>query len=105
MDGKLSVAADQLGSLGRYRLSDGSIVSNTTSTITRGYKDGYNIIETAGLGIGNGGNGGNGAIGGNGGSSSGGGGGGSGYSSGAVNVISSTLGGSTGEARVIVRVV
>ena len=45
------------------------------------------------------------AIGGNGGSSSGGGGGGSGYSSGAVTVISSTLGGSTGEARVIVRVV
>ena len=95
---------EDLGSV-QFRLSDGSIVSNTTSTITRGYKDGYNIIETAGLGLGNGGNGGNGAIGGNGGSSSGGGGGGSGYSSGAVNVVTTTLGGSSGEARVIVRVV
>ena len=95
---------EDLGSV-QFRLSDGSLVSNTTSTITRGYKDGYNIIETAGLGLGNGGNGGNGSIGGNGGSSSGGGGGGSGYSSGAVTVITTTLGGSTGEARVIVRVV
>ena len=95
---------EDLGSV-QFRLSDGSIVSNTTSTITRGYKDGYNIIETAGLGLGNGGNGGNGAIGGAGGSSSGGGGGGSGYSSGAVTVISSTLGGSSGEARVILRLV
>ena len=95
---------EDLGSV-QFRLSDGSIVSNTVSTITRGYKDGYNIIETAGLGLGNGGNGGNGAIGGTGGSSSGGGGGGSGYSSGAVTVISSTLGGGDGEARVILRLV
>ena len=57
------------------------------------------------MGLGNGGNGGNGAIGGAGGSSSGGGGGGSGYSSGAVTVISSTLGGGDGEARVILRLV
>ena len=93
---------EDLGSV-QFRLSDGSAVSNTTSTITRGYKDGYNIIETAGIGVGNGGNGGNGAIGGVGGGDSSGGGGGSGYTSGSVTVVSSTLGGSNGDARIVLR--
>ena len=89
----------------QYRLSDGSIVANTSSSITRGYKTGYNIIETAGAAVGNGGVGGNGANGGNGGSGQGGGGGGSGYASG-VTIVSSQLGGNQfNEPRVILRVV
>ena len=95
---------EDLGNV-QFRLSDGSAVSNTTSTITRGYKDGYNIIETAGIAVGNGGNGGNGAVGGVGGGDGSGGGGGSGYTSGAVTVISSTLGGSTGDVRIVLRLV
>jgi hypothetical protein len=87
----------------QFRLSDGTVVTNT-GTITRGFKAGYNIMETAGAGFGNGGNGGYGATGGWGGNS-GGGGGGSGYTDGSVTVVSSTLGGSTGDARVILRVV
>ena len=90
----------------KYRLSDGSIVDNTSSSITRGYKTGYNIIETAGIAIGNGGNGGNGSNGGSGGISQGGGGGGTGYASGSVTVVSSQLGGGVfNEPRVILRVV
>jgi len=87
-----------------FRLSDGTQVTNTAS-ITRGYKAGYNIIQTAGSSIGNGGNGGNGASGGAGGDGSSGGGGGSGYTDGSVTVISNTLGGSTGDAKVIIRLV
>lgn len=87
----------------QFRLSDGTLVTNTGS-ITRGFKAGYNIIETAGAGFGNGGNGGYGATGGWGGNA-GGGGGGSGYTDGSVTVVSSTLGGSTGNARVVLRVV
>jgi len=87
----------------QFRLSDGTIVTNTGS-ITRGYKAGYDIIQTAGAKIGNGGNGGNGATGGAGGNE-GGGGGGSGYTDGSVTVVTSTLGGSTGDAKVILRVV
>jgi hypothetical protein len=87
----------------QFRLSDGTLVTNTGS-ITRGYKAGYDIIQTAGAKIGNGGNGGNGATGGAGGNE-GGGGGGSGYTDGSVTVVSSTLGGSTGDAKVIIRVV
>ena len=89
-----------------FRLSDGSVVSNTSSSITRGYKDGYNIIETAGIGVGNGGNGGNGSNGGQGGTSVGGGGGGSGWGSDSITVVESTLGGGVfNEPRVILRVV
>jgi len=95
---------EDLGNV-QFRLSDGSAVSNTTSTITRGYKDGYNIIETAGIAVGNGGNGGNGAVGGVGGGDGSGGGGGSGYTSGAVTVVSSTLGGSIGDVRIVLRLV
>ena len=88
----------------QYRLSDGSIVANTSSSITRGYKSGYNIIETAGAAVGNAGIGGNGAAGGFGGSSQGGGGGGSGYASGSITVVVSNLGGGEfNQPRVILR--
>ena len=87
-----------------FRLSDGSIVANTSSSITRGYKDGYNIIETAGAAVGNGGVGGNGSNGGSGGTSVGGGGGGSGWGSDSITVVESTLGGNQfNEPRVILR--
>lgn len=87
----------------QFRLSSGTIVTNTSS-ITRGYKDGYNIIQTAGAGSGDGGGGGNGSNGGWGGSS-GGGGGASGYTDGSVEVVATQLGGSTGAAKCILRVV
>ena len=61
-------------------------------------------MQTAARGSGDGGAGGNGATGGNGGSSSGGG-GGSGYQDGSVTVVDSKLGGSTGNAKVVLRVV
>ena len=87
----------------QFRLSDGTILTNTGS-IARGFKVGYGINETAGDGTTNGGRGGNGATGGNGGIN-GGGGGGSGYTDGSVTVISTQQGGSTGTAKVILRVV
>ena len=83
----------------KFRLSDGTEVTNTAS-ITRGYKSGYDIIQTAGSGTFNGGNG---ATGGSGGINGSGGGGGSGYTDGSITVVSSQLGGSTGNARVIIR--
>ena len=93
-----------LASGNRFILSDGTTVNNTSTSITRGYKDGYNIIQTAGGAIGNGGSGGNGATGGSGGDSSGGG-GGSGYTNGEVTIIDNQLGGSSGDSKVILRVV
>ncbi len=88
----------------QFRLSDGTVVSNTGS-ITRGYKAGYNVIQTAG-----GGNssfkGGNGAAGGNGGrSQDSAGGGGSGYGDESFTVVTTTQGGSTSDAKVVIRVV
>ena len=87
----------------QFRLSDGTTVGNTAN-ITRGFKAGYSIIETAGLGNVNGGNGGNGATGGQGGIGGDGGGGASGYTNGSVNVISSILGGSNDIAKCVIRV-
>jgi len=88
---------------GKFRISDGTEIANTAS-ITRGYKAGYNIMQTAGRGI-NAFRGGNGVVGGDGGSGSdGGGGGGSGYTDGSVTVVSTQQGGSTGNAKVIIRV-
>ncbi len=87
----------------QFRLSDGTVVTNTAN-IQRGYKAGYSIIETAGLGNVNGGNGGNGATGGRGGIGGDGGGGASGYTDGSVTVVSSILGGSNGVAKVVFRV-
>ena len=86
----------------QFRLPDGTLVSNTAS-ISRGYKAGYNIIQTAGRGI-EGGNGGNGVTGGTGGQSGAGGGGGSGYYDGSVNLVSTALGGSNADSKIILRV-
>ena len=87
----------------QFRLSNGTILTNTGS-IARGFKAGYGINETAGDGTINGGRGGNGATGGNGGIN-GGGGGGSGYTDGSVTVVSTQQGGSTGTAKIVLRVV
>ena len=107
--------SDSLGTT-QFRLGNGTIVSNTAS-ITRGYKAGYNIIQTAGKnnaslgGIDSGwGRSGSGATSGPGGTgnNSGGGsaGGGSGYANtDIVTVKDARVGGSTGNAKVIVRVV
>ena len=86
----------------QFRLPDGTVVSNT-AFISRGYKPGYNIIQTAGRGI-EAGNGGNGASGGTGGQSGAGGGGGSGYGDGSAILISSALGGSAGDSKIVLRV-
>ena len=92
----------------QFRLPSGTIVTNTSS-ITRGFKDGYNIMQTAGSsagGDGTGGFGGNGATGGDGAVGKyGGGGGGSGYTDGSVEIITTQLGGSTDDAKCILRVV
>ena len=94
---------DDLGTI-KFRNSDGTEVSNTAE-ITRGYKAGYNIIQTKGAGeVGN--DGGAGATGGGGGTNSGSGGGGSGYTDGSVTVVSTQLGGSEfTTAKVILRIV
>ena len=83
-------------------MSDGTIVTNTAS-ITRGFKEGYGINETAGLESTGGGRGGNGAAGGGGGFNGSGGGGGSGYTDGSITVVNTQLGGNTGDARVVLR--
>ena len=88
----------------QFRLSDGTLLTNTAS-ITRGFKAGYGINETAGLESSNGGRGGNGAAGGFGGTNGSGGGGGSGYTDGSVTVVSTQLGGSTENAKVVLRVI
>jgi hypothetical protein len=89
----------------KFRLGTGTVVTNTSDTITRGYKAGYNIIQTAGKGENDGGEGGTGATGGQGATNNlGGGGGGSGYSDGSVTVIDTMQGGSTGNAKVVLRV-
>ena len=95
---------EEIGSGVKFRLSDGTEVTNTSTSITRGYKAGYNGIQSAGAGIGNGGDGGNGYSGGNGGDG-GGGGGAVGYTDGSVTVVDTQLGGSTGDAKVILRIV
>jgi len=86
----------------KFRLSAGAIVTNTAS-IVRGFKAGYGINETSGQGSAGGGNGGSGATGGGGGTNGFGGGGGSGYTDGSVTVVSTQLGGSTEDAKVILR--
>ena len=96
---------EDLGTI-KFRNSDGTEVSNTAE-IERGYKAGYNIIQTKGKGENNGGEGGSGATGGQGGTNvNGGGGGGSGYTDGSVTVVSTQQGGSQfTTAKVIMRIV
>ena len=95
-------ACNDMSGTNVFRLSDGT--STDTALITRGFKAGYNIMETAGAKDANGGLGGNGATGGSGGSA-GGGGGGSGYNDGSITVVDTQQGGSTANAKVILRVV
>ena len=101
---------EDLGTI-KFRWSDGTELTDTAS-ITRGYKAGYNIIQTKGekaessVSNLNSGRGGSGATGGDGGNNNYGGGGGSGYTDGSVTVVSTQLGGSTfSDAKVILRVV
>ena len=90
------------GGLTKFRFADGLQVTNTAE-ITRGFKAGYNIMQTAGKGV-TAFRGGNGATGGQGGGSlEAPGGGGSGYQDGSVTVVDSRLGGSTGDAKVVLR--
>jgi hypothetical protein len=103
----LSACSDIAGST-KFRLSDGTEVTNT-ALIARGFKAGYNIMNNGAGGAVSGGgsvNGGNGATGGGtNGSGGGGGGGGSGYTDGSVTVVSTQRGGSTENAKVVLRVV
>ncbi len=100
---------EDLGTI-KFKNSDGTDVSNTAE-IARGYKSGYNIIQTKGGGASAGfpgkAAGGNGATGGGGNTTgNGGGGGGSGYTDGSVTVVSTQSGGSEfTNAKVIVRIV
>jgi len=91
----------------QFRLQDGTVVSNTANNIDRGYKAGYNIIQTGGYNYDNaGGEGGNGAWGGYAsGDGSVGGQGGAGYTDGSVTIISSSGSPELGNAKVILRVV
>ena len=92
----------------QFRLSDGTLVTNTAS-ITRGFKAGFNIMQTAGIGVGTNlplilsGQGGHGATGGSGGINGGGGGGGAGYTDGSVTIVDTQAGGSTGACKVVIR--
>ena len=93
---------EDLGTI-KFRTSDGTEISNTAE-ITRGYKAGYNIIQTKGAQESGAGQGGSGATGGQGGTNAnGGGGGGSGYTDGSVTVVKTTQGGSTGPARINIK--
>ena len=88
---------------GKFRISDGTEITNTAN-IERGYKTGYNIIQTAGVKTNStGGNGGHGMEGGQGGGYNSPGGGGSGYHDGSVTVVNTGLGGGTGDAHIIIR--
>ena len=92
---------EDLGTI-KFRTPDGTEISNSAS-ISRGYKSGYNIIQTGGTrGSSDGGHGGNGAAGGTAGNSSGGG-GGTGYTDGSVTVLKSTLGEAQGNARISIK--
>ena len=92
----------------KFRLSTGTLVTNTAA-ITRGFKAGFNIMQTAGSAVGTllplilSGSGGHGATGGSGGQNGAGGGGGSGYTDGSVTVVDTQLGGSTGNCKVVIR--
>ena len=94
---------EDLGTI-KFRTPNGTEISNTAE-IARGYKSGYNIIQTKGVSeSGVTGYGGSGALGGMGGSGITGGGGGSGYTDGSVTVIDTQQGGGTGAAKVIIRI-
>ena len=94
---------EDLGNI-KFRTPDGTEISNTAE-IARGYKSGYNIIQTSSGGLGTQTvNSGSGATGGAAGQNGLAGGGGSGYTDGSVTVVDTQLGGSTGAAKVIIRI-
>ena len=95
------IAAETIAATSKFRLSDGTEVTNSAE-IVRGFKAGYNIMQTAGIDLGSGERGGNGATGGSGGLNASGG-GGSGYQDGSVTVVDTRLGGSTEHAKVLLR--
>ena len=100
-------SCEDLGTI-KFRTPIGTEISNTAN-IARGYKSGYNIIQTRGLspegnGVSQSGSGGAGATGGRAGTSGGGGGGGSGYTDGSITVVETRLGGSLGPAKIIIRI-
>ena len=92
IDQGISACSDNSTELIRYRGFDGTEVSQS-SLLTRGFKPGYTVTNTAGDGVTFGGDGGAGAEGGQGGTSGAGGGGAAGYNDGSIEVIKSTLGG------------
>ena len=98
---------EDLGTI-KFRTPDGTEISNTAE-IARGYKSGYNVIQTRGAPGNDGGAGGAGATGGRGGNGAtnfGAGGGGSGYTDGSVTVVNTTLGGSDrANATIVIRLV
>jgi hypothetical protein len=83
-------ACQNMGNV-QFRLAGGTLVTNS-AVISRGFKAGYGVRQTAGAGD-SGAIGGTGATGGNGGTGGGGGGGGSGYQDGSVEVVQTRLGG------------
>jgi hypothetical protein len=88
----------------QFRLANGTLVSNS-AVISRGFKAGFGIRQTAGAGD-SGAIGGTGATGGNGGTGGGGGGGGSGYHDGSIEVVQTTLGGNLEKSsRIIIRAI
>ena len=94
---------EDLGTI-KFRTPDGTEISNTAE-IARGYKSGYNIIQTSSGNLGTKTvQSGSGATGGAAGQNNQAGGGGSGYTDGSVTVVDTQLGGSTGAAKVIIRI-
>lgn len=85
----------------KFRYNDGT-EETESSSIIRGFKPGYTVTTTRGVGVNNGGNGGNGATGGEGGRNGGGGGGGSGYTNGTATIRRSTQGGNSSTSSYIV---
>ena len=111
-------ACDDLEIQEKFRLADGTEVTNTSDIITRGFKAGYNVMQTAGAGARGvpntamweeervGGRGGNGAYGGEGGASTSAGGGGAGFwlEDYGITVLDAVTGGSEfNNARVVLR--
>ena len=95
---------EDLGTI-KFRTPNGTEISNTAA-IARGFKSGYNIMQTKGDQENDSGEGGSGATGGQGGNNLSGGGGGSGYTDGSVTVVETQLGGSSfANAKIILRVV
>ena len=95
-------ACDNLGSV-RYRIPNGTELSGTAQ-ITRGFKSGYDINQTAGVaGDSNSGKGGTGANGGDGAVNGAGGGGGGGYISPVATVVSEQSGENDGYGKVVIR--